>query len=520
MTDLFPIVKEHTITSYAGYAFEPSFRKWTISRDTHIYLSWTDDFLSAKLKHSFLKVLAHYAQIGSAGHAHNLSARFRELSRFTHSNCGVVDKISSNDVINYRATLNREHEWYLGALRGFFKTWVDLGYSGIDESLLNLLDGWRLKGNIKGRAVQTLCPIEGPLSDIEFSALHQSLIDAFEVGNIELDAFALAQLFIATGRRPAQLGDLKAKDLIEAKSKDGLREFILNVPRRKQCGKGWRTEFKAFALVPEIGTLVKALIEKNKVQLVSIAGDTSLNNSEELPIFPAWKALREVVTERPANLQFLLQTQQSHRATTALSFQLKKIISSLMIAYERTGKPLKIFPTRLRRTLATRAAREGFGELIIAELLDHTDTQNARIYTENVPEHVDAINEAVARQLAPLAQAFAGVVIEKESDAIRGNDPTSRVRSENGNVGICGHYGFCGALAPIACYTCRNFQPWVAGPHQEVLNSLIAERERILQITQDKMMAAINDRTILAVTQVVQICERRRDEPNGESSHG
>ena len=49
----------------------------------------------------------------------------------------------------------------------------------------------------------------------------------------------------------------------------------------------------------------------------------------------------------------------------------------------------------------------------------HTDTQNARVYTENVPEHVDAINEAVARQLAPLAQAFAGVVIKKASDALK-----------------------------------------------------------------------------------------------------
>lgn len=520
MTDLLAVVSEQTVTSYAGYAFDPLSRKWTISRDNHISLSWIDDVFSTDLKHNFLKVLRHYAQTSSPGHTNNLSDRFRGLARFTHSNRGVIDTISSNDLINYRATLDREHEWYLGSLRGFLKKWIELGYSGVDEDVLTLLDGWRLKGNIKGRAVQTLCPIEGPLSDLEFSALYQSLVDAFEEGNIGLDAFVLIQLFIATGRRPAQLGDLKAKDLVEASSKDGLREFILNVPRGKQRSKSWRSEFKAFALVPEIGILVKTLIEKNMAQLCSMIRDATLRMMSELPIFPAWEKCSEVIKAKNANLCSILQTQQFHRATNSLSLELKSVISLLVIVSERTGKPLKVFPTRLRRTLATRAAREGFGELIIAELLDHTDTQNARVYTENVPEHVDAINEAVARQLAPLAQAFAGVIVARESDAKRGDDLTSRVRCEDGNVGTCGHYGFCGALAPIACYTCRHFQPWIDGPHEEILNSLIFERERVLQITKDKAMASVNDRTILAVTQVIQVCEQRRAAVVGEICHG
>lgn len=234
---------------------------------------------------------------------------------------------------------------------------------------------------------------------------------------------------------------------------------------------------------------------------------------DELPIFPNWSALRKAANGHPTKiLETLSKTQEFHRVTTELSIWLKDIVSSLSIVSERTGEYLKVFPTRLRRTLATRAAREGFGELVIAELLDHTDTQNTRVYTENVPEHVDAINKAVARQLAPLAQAFAGMLVNKESDAVRGNDLASRVRCESGNVGTCGHYGFCGALAPIACYTCRNFQPWVDGPHEEVLDGLIADRERVLEVTKDKTMAAVNDRTILAVTQVIQSCEKRKAE--------
>jgi hypothetical protein len=143
-------------------------------------------------------------------------------------------------------------------------------------------------------------------------------------------------------------------------------------------------------------------------------------------------------------------------------------------------------------------------------LLDHTDTQNVAVYAENVPENAIAIDEAVARELAPLAQAFSGMLVDSESSAIRGDDLSSRVRNHDAALGTCGHYGFCGALAPIACYTCREFQPWLHAPHGSLLNALLGERKRIEDATQDATMAAINDRTILAVTQVVQLCESRQ----------
>lgn len=495
--------------SNAGYAFIPSSNKWQISKDNHLYLSWAYEFLNETLRASFLKVIQYYVENYSAGHANNLSDRFREFARYIFNSRGVIQTITSRDLINYRSTLNREHEWYLASIRGFLRTWIGLSYFGLEESIDDLLDGWKLRGNIKGRAVQTLCPKEGPLSDLEFEALHQGLVDAFEKDTINIEDFSVAQLFMATGRRPSQIADLKAKDLVVAKSKDGLKEFILNVPRRKQRGIGWRQQFKPFALTKDVGALIEAIIEQNKARLSRLLGDVKNSQYHDLPIFPRWNVIEDLA-KYGSNLELEIQTPALHRVTDDLRLSLDKVISVLNITSERTGDILNIFPTRLRRTLATRAAREGFGELVIAELLDHTDTQNAKVYTENVPEHVDAINEAIARQLAPLAQAFAGMVVKREQDAIRGNDLSSRVKCETGSVGTCGHYGFCGALAPIACYTCKNFQPWIDGPHSEVLASLLKERERISELTQDKAIASINDRTILAVTQVIQICESRQ----------
>jgi hypothetical protein len=150
--------------------------------------------------------------------------------------------------------------------------------------------------------------------------------------------------------------------------------------------------------------------------------------------------------------------------------------------------------------------------MVIAELLDHTDTQNVDVYTQNVPEHAHALNKAMALQLAPYAQAFQGVLVDREADAKRGDDPDSRIKFKGQNTATCGQYGFCGANAPIPCYTCQHFQPWLEGPHEEVLADLLQEREQVEQITGDAAMAAVNDRTIFAVINVIQRCDLRRAE--------
>ncbi|MEB3734044.1 hypothetical protein ULF88_07740 [Halopseudomonas pachastrellae] len=139
------------------------------------------------------------------------------------------------------------------------------------------------------------------------------------------------------------------------------------------------------------------------------------------------------------------------------------------------------------------------GVYVIAAALDHSDTQNAGVYVKSLPDIVGRIDRAVAMELAPYAQAFKGLVIPSEKHALRGGDPSSRVSNGSEKLGNCGSYGFCGALAPVACYTCPHFQPWVDGPHEEVLDGLIAERERVKQLTGDMTIASANDRLIYAV---------------------
>jgi hypothetical protein len=309
----------------------------------------------------------------------------------------------------------------------------------------------------------------------------------------------MALLFMALGFRPVQCAALKVRDVTVERTSDGSVVYGLKVPRAKQHRQRMRHQFKDRLLVSQIGELVAAHAKEVEALFADL-----LPYPREAPLFPVQKRRGN----EPAGFEY-------HRTAATIGRHLTEILSVLGIVSERTGEALNINAYRFRRTTGTRAAVEGHGELVIAELLDHTDTQNVGVYVQAVPQIVERIDRAMALHLAPLAQAFAGVIITDESKADRGGDPSSRVCDPRFDpsmkpMGNCGKHGFCGFLAPIACYTCRSFQPWLDGPHAVVLDYLLAERERLLVGT-DARIASINDRTILAVAEVVRRCEGVHD---------
>ena len=110
--------------------------------------------------------------------------------------------IDDTVLINYRAALSTLNEWYLGTVRGFLRKWYELGYDGIDESVIQLLEGWTIKGNRKGDAIKRKDPSQGPLSDNELQAFNEGAVTAFELNLITLDEFAISLVISSTGRRP------------------------------------------------------------------------------------------------------------------------------------------------------------------------------------------------------------------------------------------------------------------------------------------------------------------------------
>ena len=497
-----------TVRTLSGAVFDPSVKRWTFHDGLHS-ISVNFERLSGCATDQLIAAakfpLIWYAENAQAVTIVNLFDNLRRLlasvSAAQGNPIGIID---APELASYRASLTRETEWKLGGLSAFFKKWESLGIPGVTKAAVRLLKSHRLKGNRKGTAVLTMDPLTGPLTDIERSATQAALKDAFAAKKIALDDYLLAWLCLLLGQRNIQYAMLKVGDVREIAKADGATEYVLRVPRVKQgIAEARREQFKERLITPGIG---KMLIDYASSVRTRFSGEGKFAiPASQVPLFPQRK------TTKKARPDF-----HHHMSPEGIGKRISSVFEALQVYSERTGEPIKITSKRLRHTVATSAAREGHGELIIAELLDHSDTQNVGIYVKATPEIIERIDRAVALRMAPLAKAFAGVVIGNESAAIRGDDPTSRIVDPRFDetmkpMGSCGRGGPCSFMAPVACYTCKNFQAWVDGPHEAVLDYLLVERGRLIAAA-DVRIATVNDRTILAVAEVVQLVRERRGE--------
>lgn len=494
------VASRESFYSLYGNLVEFDSDRWTLSKDVTIPVGNLCSMFPGDGT-VLRRVVESYAKRSSPSHARNLTERFSHYLK----NLGDAEVFSVPSMISYRALLGKKREWYVGSLRVFIYQWHRLGYEGISEECLALLDKWVIKGNEKGFAVQSMCPEDGPLTDIEMLGVVDAVSESFASKALSVEQTAIALVVSMTGRRPIQITALKIKDLMSPKP----GEYWINFPRGKRRGGIWRSEFKKFPIVEDLWMVLQAQADLVK-STISAAVSPSVFKAvdyREFPVFPNYNMIGAATS-----VSDFVDTDMLHLPGQAIYQVMKDVSSVVNVVSERHGLPMKLNPNRFRYTLGTNLAREGRGISVIAEALDHSDTQNAGVYVRNTPDIVGRIDKAVALQLAPFAQAFRGVLVTSENEAVRGSDPTSRISSVDGRkrVGTCGSYGWCGAMAPLVCYTCIHFQPWLDGPHEEVLDGLLAERDQVLVTTGDMKIASVNDRLILAVSQVVADCKTKK----------
>ncbi|GJH26948.1 hypothetical protein CBA19CS42_20550 [Caballeronia novacaledonica] len=351
-------------------------------------------------------------------------------------------------------------------------------------------------GHQVGVAVRTMDPSTGSLTDLEYESFVAALRQSFATAKISVSDYALLVLAVSLGCRSLQLALLKAGDLSIARRSDGSKTYMLQIARLKQ-GKNIRprTLFRVRELAPAVGRLLEsqiALVERwaarRNVPLV------------EAPLFPSTKTLTQGRRIMPGDLE-------GHYSGRGLASKISRILNGLRAISPRTGEPMKLFQTRIRRTLGTRAAAEGLDAPVIADLLDHSWIDSSLVYIECRPAMIQRIDKALALRIAPLAQAFAGKLVERSTNDV---DEQGRVLHISGEsslhpLGRCGKASSCWLAAPLACYTCPYFNPWRDDVHQLLLDRLLRERHELLA-SSDLRIASVNDRTILAVAEVVNRC--------------
>lgn len=500
----YPSVAAQGRVSKDGYSFNINANNWVLNKGVTISFQSEVLALDPKLLEGFRKTLAHYAEELSSKHTSNMYHRFQRMIRDTKST--VVDDTT---ILNWRAMLDSDHEYYLGALRGFLISWHDYGYYGVSADVVRLLEGLTLSGNHKGVAVANRCPYSGAFTPNEVLALNQELIRLFKENEISFACYSYISALQATARRPIQLRQLKACDVIRNYDPETkATNFYLNIPRAKQRGGGFRAAFKKLPITEDLYLTFNNLVKSETLKLEGLF-NTKLSPQQLklVPVFIDWGISGDFKRQGAGlsldllNVDVLHMSEVQFRDQFMYRFRIKQRSIS-----ERTGDYIHITARRFRHTRGTNLGRKGLGAFIIAEALDHSNTQNVKVYTENTAETVTYIDKAIGKQLAPLADAFMGKIIMTIADGERGDDPTARIPDEDNEVvGACGTNDFC-VKGYEACYLCHKFQPLVDGPHEKFLDMLYAEKEKRLKETKCEEYASTKDRLIFAVEWVVKEC--------------
>lgn len=493
-------------TSRDGYSFDIKTNTWALNKDTTISFQKEVLELETVTLAGFRNTLARYAEESSAWHTANMYHNFQRMVRGT--GCKTIDE---HVVRNWRAMLDDEHQWYLGALRGFLISWHDYGYKGVSSEVVKVLEKMTLSGNQKGVAIANRCPYTGALTQNEQIAVANELIRLFAENKITLACYGYLSTLQATARRAVQIRQLKAKDLIKEKcAKSGATNFYLNIPRAKQRGVGFREVFKRLAITEELYLTLKNLVVQEQKRLSDICGfELSQRQKDLTPIFVDWASVSQFIDKHSDDFRSeqIFSSDILHLSTNQFRDGFMRQVNLLNQAVsERTGDFIQISARRFRRTRGTNLGRRGVSAFIIAEALDQSDTQNVMVYTENTANTVTYIDKAIGQQLAPFAKAFKGEIIKNLQDGERGNDLTARIpNKDNEVVGACGTNNFC-VKGYEACYLCEKFRPLLDAPHEKFLESLYLEKDARLKATKSEQYASTKDTLILAVEWVVQAC--------------
>lgn len=446
----------------------------------------------------FRSILADYAQEMSAHHTNNMLFMFKQLIKFSNGN-----DITTDCILNWRASLTRENEWYLGSMKGFLIAWHQRGYFGVSSDSVKLLKTFRIKGNKKGKAVANHCPYNGPLTNNELLSLASELNELWKENKISFDCYAYINIIMMTARRPLQIKQLKLCDLI----KDG-NNYYISIPRIKQRNLGFRGSFKKLAVIEDLYLIIKNLGEAQARKIEKKLGCTLSSEQKRLvPIFLDNKALSEIIKE---NITSYLAYDALHVSIDYMQKLMGEFSKAHQAISERTGEIINMNARRFRHTRGTNLGRKGVGAAIVAELLDHSDTQNVKVYTENTADTVQHIDRVMGAEMGKLAKAFTGKIISSLSESERGYDPESLITNNGSDtVGACGINDFC-MLGYEQCYLCSKFRPLIGGSHQQILDKLYKEKEERLKTSKCIDYANSKDRIILAVEYVVQACNQMK----------
>jgi len=430
-----------------------------------------------------------------------------------------------------------------GQLKNFFIYWKARYPNAIADNALILLSKTKTSGAPSGNVLSD-DPEKSWLTDVEYDSVLQTIWHNYDTQQSGTQVTLMRLLSMQYARRPVQFSHLKIGDFQSGKAEDdsGIHEKRIRFPGAKDLAAETSFRNSKFEVHPVADHLwdlfqiqrqeVKSFFEANlKIRLTN----EELNN---LPVFCCLTRLKIAVStftehyhmDWRTNLESELFHMQPNTASHILRWARnstangrdKRTLNVTPPISHRTGLPISVNATRMRHTRARQLARKGVPRYVLSHWLGHTKLHSLEAYYNDPAEDSRRLNEAMLPALMPLALAFAGKLIDSESQATRADDPTSRLEFANDgqlkNVGNCGKYSFCGTTSvPVPCYRCKHFEPLVYAPHAEVLTALLqrqVEENQMLKIGGQRNLLIPIDLSadIRAVRNCIECCNVRKAE--------
>jgi hypothetical protein len=327
-------------------------------------------------------------------------------------------------------------------LRTFYRWGVARQYPDFDLELFHVLRSVTATGNAKGHHVRFRDTVKGPFSPDELLLISKAIKQRSSTDEDR----AIVMLHLELGNNPNASARLQNRDLIRYEAKIGVA-YHLGIPRLKKR--------------------------------------TALRETKQRPISENLGQLLETLRTGAADdalLHWLSQTNPE----AAINRAMRRFVRAAGLISPRTQRLMKINSRRFRFSIATHMAEEGASAFHIAEVLDHSDTQNVRVYVETASSIVDSVAKATDAALAPLVQRFRGKIVDSlgasafnglPNQVIPAVAPDLAIFHPNvGGIGMCGRdtrkEGLCRLLPPLSCYLCPSFAALRHGPHEEMLNSI------------------------------------------------
>jgi site-specific recombinase XerC len=327
-------------------------------------------------------------------------------------------------------------------LRTFYRWGVARQYRDFDPAFLDVLRSITAVGNAKGHSVRFRDVIRGPFSPDELLLIGRAVRENLGTSQDR----AIVMLHLELGHNPNASARLRNSDLIRYETKSGV-VWQLDVPRVKKRTPGRETKRRPISSA--LGSLLKSLEESGP--------------------------------EEP-----LLHWLPASSPEAAINQAMRRFAHAADLTSPRTQLRMRMNARRFRFSIATHMAEEGASLFHIAEVLDHSDTQNVRVYVETASSIADPVALATDDALAPLVRRFQGQIIESDEHLTAADHSDRRIPAavphlripllDVGGIGLCGRDpdrdGLCQLFPPLSCYLCPSFAALRTGPHRQMLESI------------------------------------------------